>query len=71
MIKLIYDIDPSDAESEKEWLNSMKVYPSISTRYDWVTNKPTTYVGVIVSNDAALAIKLRHPMKFQQQYTGR
>lgn len=71
MIKIIYDIDQSDMESEKAWLNSMKVYPSFSIMYDWIKGKNVMKVGAIVSNDAATAIKLRHPLQFQQQYSGR
>ena len=71
MIKLMYLINPEDAISEKSWLNSMQVYPAMQNYSDWIVNKMYVRVGVIVSDDTALAIKLRHPLQFQADYRQR
>lgn len=71
MIKLIYEIDNEDVDHEREWLNNMKIYPAFYTYHDWIRNKIVSKVGVIVSKDAALAIKLRHSAQFQKEYTGK
>lgn len=71
MIKLMYLINPEDAISEKTWLNSMQVYPAMQNYSDWIVNKMYVRVGVIVSDDTALAIKLRHPLQFQADYRQR
>ncbi len=71
MITLIYTVEPSSAKAEKEWLNRMQIYPAVSEYFDWVQNKQLTRFGVIVAPDAALPIKLRHPLQFQHTYKQR
>jgi hypothetical protein len=67
----MYLINPEDAIVEKQWLNSMQVYPAMQHYFDWIQNKMYERVGVIVSGDTALAIKLRHPLQFQVDYRQR
>jgi hypothetical protein len=64
----MYLIKTHEADSEKEWLNSMQVYPAMQTYINWVQDTIHVRVGVIVSEDTALAIKLRHPLQFQAEY---
>lgn len=71
MIKLMYLIKPEEAAVEKSWLNSMQVYPAMQSYFDWIANISYVRVGVIVSDDSALAIKLRHPLQFQADYRQR
>lgn len=66
MIKLIYIIDKDSAAEEKKWLNDMKIYPAMTPHYENGTVK--TLVGVIVTSEDALLIKLRHPTKLQGDY---
>lgn len=68
MITLVYLVEPNDAPVEKEWLRSMKVYPSYEDYFDWVNNKLYVRFGVIVSPETALSIKLRHPLQVQEDY---
>jgi hypothetical protein len=67
----MYLIKPEEAAVEKQWLNSMQVYPAMQQYFDWIQNKMYERVGVIVSDDTALAIKLRHPLQFQVDYRQR
>lgn len=71
MITIVYKIDPADRESERDWLREQKVYPTFTDRWDWNTGKAYTWVGVIVSPDAALSIKLRHKLDLQKEYRQR
>ena len=71
MITLVYLIKPEDSTIEKQWLNGMQIYPSMRPYIDWIENKMYTQVGVIVSADCALAIKLRHPLQLQADYLQR
>lgn len=71
MIKLMYLIKTADADIEKQWLNSMQVYPAMETYTNFIQNTIHVRVGVIVSEDTALAIKLRHPLQFQAEYRQR
>ena len=71
MIKLIYTVEPKDAPAEKEWLRSLKVYPTFENYSDWIQNKLYVRFGMIVAPDVALMIKLRHPLQFQADYKQR
>ena len=68
MITLIYTVEPKDAPAEKEWLRSIKVYPSYEDYTDWIQGKTYVRFCVIVPPDTALVIKLRHPLQLQQDY---
>lgn len=70
MISLIYTVENGKKTEEMAWLSSMKVYPSVRLYYDWSKHPPEscTQFCVIVAPDAALAIKLRHPVQFQENY---
>ncbi len=71
MITLIYTIEPEEKANELEWLREQKIFPAIEEAYDWVKNKPILKVGMIVSPEAALSVKLRHKTQFQQEYRQR
>lgn len=71
MLTLIYLIDPADATAEKTWLKEMQVFPGTEDYVDWTTSKQYVRFCVIVSPDAALAIKLRHPLQIQAEYRQR
>lgn len=66
MIKLIYVIDKNCADDERKWLNDMKIYPAMTPHYE--NGAVKTLVGVIVTSEDALLIKLRHPLKVQGEY---
>jgi hypothetical protein len=71
MIKIIYKITPEERETELEWLRDQKIFPSCQNSIDWITGKDIVHIGVIVSPDAALAIKLRHNLDSQTEYRQR
>ncbi len=71
MIKIMYVIKPEDAPAEKEWLYNMKIYPACRNYVDWVTGKSIVQFCMIVGPDAALSIKLRHPLQMQETYKQR
>jgi len=71
MIKLIYFIDTESEKEEIEWLKSIRVYPVVEKSYDWEKHKYHLRVGMIVPPDTALLIKLRHPLKLQENYKQR
>jgi hypothetical protein len=68
VIKIIYNIKPEDKESELSWLKALKVYPSIDVYFDWTLNRSMIHIGVIVSEEVALMIKLRHELDIQTNY---
>ena len=71
MIKLMYLVKPEEAATERLWLNNMQIYPAMQPYFDWIQNVMYERVGVIASDDTALAIKLRHPLQFQVDYRQR
>jgi len=70
MIKLFYNVNIEDKDSEIEWLKDQKVFPAI--REHWQLEKAefkkVIQIGMIVSPEAALAIKLRRTLRYQEQY---
>jgi hypothetical protein len=68
MIKIIYEIEHNKKEEEAEWLHEQKVFPAFSEAYDWNAKKAIWKVGAIVTDETALAIKLRHKLDYQQDY---
>lgn len=68
MQTIVYSIEPDSREQEIAWLKEQKIFPSVTNMWDWSKSKPMLRVGVIVSNEAALAIKLRHRLDIQQDY---
>jgi hypothetical protein len=68
MITLIYLIKPEEIIAEKTWLSTLQVYPVMQPFYNLSQNTKHIKVGVIVSPDVALTIKLRHPLQFQAEY---
>ncbi len=71
MITLIYTVKLDAVDAEKEWLNDMKVYPSIQLAFDTSINQWVRRFGMIVSPDTATVIKLRHPLQLQKEYRQR
>jgi len=68
MIKLIYSIPQEQKVSEVKWLREQKIFPGVDDFFDWRTGKAMTHIGVIVSSESALAIKLRHKLDLQDEY---
>lgn len=71
MIRLIYKIKPEEEEREVAWLREQKVFPAVTHRWDWTTEKEVVLIGVIVGQEAALTIKLRRPLDIQDEYKQR
>jgi len=71
MISLVYDVSLENTDAEKEWLKELKIYPSTVHVWDAGLGKVVTKFGVIVSPDAAVFIKLRHPLQLQQHWKQR
>jgi len=71
MNKLVYSIDPSQKEEEISWLKGQKIYPSYGDSYTWPEMKPSVQFCVIVNDEAATAIKLRHKLDLQGEYRQR
>ena len=68
MISIIYTVDPEKKESELEWLRDQKIYPSVEEYFNYRDNKMNVRFGMIISPEAALSIKLRHPLDLQMEY---
>lgn len=68
MIKMIYTISIEEKQAELEWLKDQSIFPACETCYIWPQNKICVRFGMIVSPDAALAIKLRHKLDLQEVY---
>ena len=71
MITLIYSINPDNRAAEINWLRQQMIFPAVTDVHDWATNSRRVRIGVIVTSEAALTIKLRHPLEFQQEYKQR
>lgn len=72
MITLIYTVEPEQQAAEIAWLKQMHVFPSYQKYYDRSHDyKLLSRFAVIVTPDAALSIKLRHPLQFQADYKQR
>lgn len=68
MHKIVYKIDSSEEDAELEWLYEQKIFPAVQKYYDWRLQKPMTLIGIIVGNEAALSVKLRHKLDTQLNY---
>ena len=68
MIKIVYTIATDKKTEEVQWLRDQKIYPSVTDSIDLNTYKPITYIGIIVSPEAALAVKLKHKLNLQIEY---
>ena len=71
MITITYHVAPAEKDAEIAWLKEMKIFPSTRLMWNWALNNDRVYFGVIVSPDAALAIKLRHKLDTQNNYKQR
>lgn len=71
MIKLVYYVPREDEQSEVQWLREQKIFPAVEAHLDWSKNALVCKVGVIVSSDQALLIKLRHKLELQADYRQR
>jgi hypothetical protein len=65
MFKIIYRVPAEEKDREVEWLHEQMVFPAMTTNYDFKTGREFIMFGVIVGNDAALSIKLRHKLDSQ------
>lgn len=65
MITIRYHVNKNDRSAELEWLLEQKIYPSVR---DWDN---VSEFGMIVSPEAAVAIKLRHKLDTQTEYRQR
>lgn len=68
MLKIVYQIESEQLNSELEWLRDQMIFPSTQKRYDFKTGKTYEMIGIIVSPEAALPIKLRHKLLLQETY---
>jgi hypothetical protein len=68
MQKIVYTIPLEDKEIELDWLYDQHIFPAIQVYYDWKLEKEKIRIGVIVGNEAALSIKLRHKLDLQTNY---
>lgn len=71
MIKLVYYICVEAKEKELIWLREQSIYPASENAFDPSTGMPMIRIGVIVPKESALAIKLRHKIAYQAEYTQR
>lgn len=68
MQKIVYTIPVENKEIELDWLYDQHIFPALQVYYDWKLEKNRLRVGVIVGNEAALSIKLRHKLDLQIDY---
>jgi hypothetical protein len=71
MLTISYTVKAAEKDAEVEWLREQKVYPSYQECYDFVTFAPMYRLAMIVNEEAALAIKLRHKIDIQKPYRQR
>jgi hypothetical protein len=60
MFKIIYRVELKDKDEEIMWLRSQQVYAATEIYWDWISNKEFIRLGMIVTEDIAMAIRLRH-----------
>lgn len=70
MLKLIYKVKPEEKAAELEWLREQKIYPAVRDYWEFADGALISciQIGVIVSQESALSVKLRHPLQFQEKY---
>jgi len=77
MLKMMYSVLSEKKQAELQWLKDQKIYASCEDFTDWMSEDGKTFTfestektrfGMIVDNDAALAIKLRHSKVTQTEY---
>lgn len=73
MLKMFYTVPVAKKENEIRWLKAQGIYPACFDDIEWPKDfkeeiKHVTKFGIIVNNDAALAIKLRHSQVSQMEY---
>ena len=71
MITLIYHVRLGEKEDELRWLREQSIFPAVENHWDWVKEEAVAKFGVIVNQEAALAIKLRHKIDLQNDYRQR
>ncbi len=65
MYKIMYRVPREEKDNEVQWLNDQMIFPAMTAVIDYKTGKEFIMFGVIVANDAALSIKLRHKLESQ------
>lgn len=71
MIKILYYINCNEKDTEVEWLREQKIYPSVLKTINWRNGQDVVALGAIVSEEAAIAIKLRRKLELQIPYKPR
>ena len=71
MITIIYTLPIAQKADELDWLRGQKIFPSSQDCWDWDRDAAIVKFGMIVSPEAALAVKLRHKLDIQQPYKKR
>ena len=66
MLQLIYQVPTESTQKEIDWLKLQGVYPAMQPHTDWKTEIKYMKFACIVDSEAALTIKLRHPLQFQK-----
>lgn len=68
MITLIYNVTPEQKDDEIRWLKEQKIYPASKEIWDWDKGAFMISLGMIVSPETAVFIKLRHKIDTQGEY---
>ncbi len=71
MNTLIYRVAEDKLEDEMEWLKTFHVYPAQNRAFDYDKREYYFQLGMIVDEETALSIKLRHPLQLQSEYRGK
>jgi poly-beta-hydroxyalkanoate depolymerase len=66
MIKLVYYVDEEAHDREIDWLRAQSIF---AASHNSGNGTRKVIIGVIVTPESALAIKLRHQIAHQSEYT--
>jgi hypothetical protein len=62
MIEMIYSVKEENKQSEKDWLKTLGVFPSVHV------DTIGTRFGVIVNPEVAVLLSLRHTIELKHKY---
>lgn len=71
MIRLVYHVKPDQKENELNWLHQHGIYPACEAyvaQVEELSWEVRIKIGVIVNEEDALMIKLRHPILFKERW---
>ncbi len=71
MIKLSYTVPVTEKETELAWLKEQQIFAASTIRYNWEKGAEEALIGMIVTNDVAMMIKLKHKLDVQIPYAKR